>query len=368
MSSAIELHIDNAPRVDPAGANRPVASTAGLLRPLAPISDILQSQKEIRALMLHALTDGRDYGVIPGTQKRPKRDENGKKVLVKGKEVMEDSKSLFKPGAEKIAGAYGLYPRYVVQEKEVDHKAVFEWRKVKKIWSGPDHARTCREEMTTGESLGVYRYVVSCELVDRASGNVVGMHPAICSSMESKYIDRPRDVENTVYKMACKRALVAVVLNVFGLSDEFSQDLEDDPDTEIEIQKMREQEARAAERKADPTAPKVIATLSEAEAVIYPGTKSEKNPHGGKVLREVPESALRKLRLWLHRDAVANDDTGEYDYTGVSMVDRQTLLAVEMVMEDRAAQKAQQEAEIAADLERATSATAQPPLNAPEAV
>ena len=61
----------------------------------------------------------------------------------------------------------------------------------------------------SGTSLGLYRYVVLCEIVERASGDVVGNFTGSCSSMESKYIDRPRDSENTILKMAEKRALVA---------------------------------------------------------------------------------------------------------------------------------------------------------------
>ena len=45
--------------------------------------------------------------------------------------------------------------------------------------------------------------------------------------MENKYVEDPRDRENTVLKMAQKRAFVGVTLNVFGLSDRFTADLED---------------------------------------------------------------------------------------------------------------------------------------------
>src|SRR5690606_25684207 len=78
-----------------------------------------------------------------------------------------------------------------------------------------------------GLSLGLYRYVVECRLVHRASGVTVGQGIGSCSSMESKYIDRPRDSENTILKMACKRAYIAATLNTHGLSDQFTQDMED---------------------------------------------------------------------------------------------------------------------------------------------
>jgi hypothetical protein len=42
-----------------------------------------------------------------------------------------------------------------------------------------------------------------------------------------KYVDRPRECENTALKMAEKRAHVGAVLNAFGLSEQFTQDVED---------------------------------------------------------------------------------------------------------------------------------------------
>jgi hypothetical protein len=50
---------------------------------------------------------------------------------------------------------------------------------------------------------------------------------AACSTLESKYIDRPRDSENTVVQMAAKRAYIAAIRQTLGLSDQFTQDVED---------------------------------------------------------------------------------------------------------------------------------------------
>src|SRR5690606_10620038 len=58
-------------------------------------------------------------------------------------------------------------------------------------------------------------------------GVVIGEGVGSCSTMESKYIDRPRDCENTALKMAKKRAYVDATLTTFGLSDQFTQDVED---------------------------------------------------------------------------------------------------------------------------------------------
>src|SRR5690606_11474960 len=77
-------------------------------------------------------------------------------------------------------------------------------------------------------SLGLYRYVYKCRIV--RNGQTIAEGVGTCSTLESKYIDRPRDCENTVCKMAQKRAFVAATLHAFGLSDRFTQDIEDNPE------------------------------------------------------------------------------------------------------------------------------------------
>jgi hypothetical protein len=202
MSNALAVVHDDARALD---TPRP---SLGLLRPIAPAADVLVAQEATRALVKDALKEGRDYGMIPGI----------------------DKPSLLKPGAERVSLAFGCSTRFRIVEREVDHDRVVQWVKRKKIFEGPKEARRfVRDEETNGTSLGLYRYVVECEIVHRESGQVVGACLGTCSSMESKYIDRPRDTENTILKMAEKRAMVGATLTTFGLSEQFTQDVEDLP-------------------------------------------------------------------------------------------------------------------------------------------
>jgi len=170
------------------------AMVGGLLRPVAGPEDVLHAQEETRTLVERALQKDRDYGVIPGTGSKP---------------------TLLKPGAERINAAFGAVPKYHVIESEVDHDREVQWSK---------------RNGQTGTSHGLYRYVMACELIHRESGVAIGHGIGSCSTMESKYVDRPRDSENTVLKMAEKRALIAATLNAYGLSDQFTQDIEDAPE------------------------------------------------------------------------------------------------------------------------------------------
>jgi hypothetical protein len=180
----------------------PQRGAAALLRPIAPVGDVLAAQNAARELIGKALTKGRDYGVIPGTGSKP---------------------TLLKPGAERLCAAFGAAPTFQVEEREVNHDRQQEWTKEK--WEGAKGSR--RKVAVSGTSIGLYRYVVRCTLVQRETGITLGEGIGVCSTMESKYIDRPRDLENTVLKMAEKRALIAATLITFGLSDQFTQDVED---------------------------------------------------------------------------------------------------------------------------------------------
>lgn len=178
-----------------------VDSVGGMLRPVAAPEMVVKVQNETRALIAEALVESRDFGTIPGTSKP----------------------TLFKPGAERICAAFAVVPRFEIVEQEVDHEIELRWRKKWKDWNNGSFTWQVEE----GTAWGLYRYVVRCTLHLRATGEIVGEGVGACSSLESKYCDRPRDVENTILKMGKKRAFIDATLTAFGLSDEFTQDVED---------------------------------------------------------------------------------------------------------------------------------------------
>jgi hypothetical protein len=169
-----------APLVRPTGPLRPVVSPAALIEAHKEAADVLRS----------ALEDGRDYGAIPGA--------GPKKVLLK-------------PGAERLCVAFGLQPVYSLLSSEADHDREVHYSDRKR---------------GAATSTGLYRFVVKAQLT--RDGVVVGEGIGSCSTMEQKYVSRPRDSENTVLKMAKKRALVDAVLGTLSLSDRFTQDVGDD--------------------------------------------------------------------------------------------------------------------------------------------
>src|SRR4051812_21905772 len=96
----------------PSTAVAHVSQLPRLIQPIAAPAEVLQAQEETRALIQEALKDGRDFGKIPGV----------------------DKPSLLKPGAERVALAFGCTMRFTIVEKEVDHDRTVLWVKRKKIY------------------------------------------------------------------------------------------------------------------------------------------------------------------------------------------------------------------------------------------
>lgn len=182
---------------------------------IMPIAVIKRQFQHLHELMSDVLKKDEDYGVIPGTGKKP---------------------TLLKPGAEKICTMFRLDPQFEVLRRELDEDFIL--------------------------------FDVKCDMYSITTGNRLGSGLGSCSSREEKYswkkanskdeyeatspdrrrikigVDRdgktyniqqvrmnPYDVMNTIEKMACKRALVAATLISTNASAIFTQDLEDLKDT-----------------------------------------------------------------------------------------------------------------------------------------
>lgn len=174
-------------------------------------AEIRERVNLVQEVMRAVMKEGVHYGKIPGTPKP----------------------TLYKPGAEVLCVAFRIAPSYRVEDLSSD---------------------------------GVARFRVTCVGTHQVSGTVLGEGLGECSSAEEKYkwrkaicaeefeltLDTMRrlkfgkgdrgiykvtqirteaaDQANTVLKMACKRAKVAMTLDVTAASDMFTQDIEDLPE------------------------------------------------------------------------------------------------------------------------------------------
>lgn len=235
------------------------AKPRGLLMPLYNAAAMAALHQAVADLVAKDFVRDTDFGKIPGT----------------GKDT------LHKPGAEKALVWFGVSVRYEIIESEIDHDREVRWTKTYKA-KGNRPAAT-----KAGVSFGLYRYVIRAIVYRLDTAEVVGEGLGSCSTMESKYVDRPRDSENTALKIGKKRAMVDAALSTFGLSDRFTQDVEDlkangvigDPEEE--------------EPKIEP-----ITTLEQAKALIIPGGPTKFDGFGGKPFGEATAKVLKALYKW----------------------------------------------------------------------
>lgn len=173
-----------------------VPQSSVMLRPIAPVADIMRNRSEVADAIMAILVPGTDIIRVPGAKKD----------------------SLAKAGAESACLVMGCRAEFDVVASEIDHDRLVTY-----------------EDRYKGEltSRGLYRFVVRCRII-APTGVEVGQALGSCSTMESKYVSRPRECENTALKMAEKRAFTGATLHAFRLSDRLTCDIEDTP---------REQEA-----------------------------------------------------------------------------------------------------------------------------
>lgn len=222
------------------------ALTAGEIR--AHVNRVQEVMKAVMQKDTH-------YGMIPGSKKP----------------------SLYKPGAEVLCVTFRVAPSYKI------------------------------EDLSNSDCV---RYRVSCVGIHQLNGITLGEGVGSCSSNEEKYkwrravcqeefddtpIDRrrvkyskyqgkvektqqirtePADIDNTVLKMAVKRAQVAMTLNVTAASDCFTQDIEDLPPELQEIEDARKSEAEPPKAPEPWPQDKFDATLTKHAQTVKNGKKT----------------------------------------------------------------------------------------------
>jgi hypothetical protein len=232
-------------------------------------------QDRVARIQRELMTEGEDYGVIPGTPKP----------------------TLFKPGAEKLCQFYYLVPRFVERTIEGDGETtphlrvrvtcylhhgsedgpiVGEGVGAANSWEKKYRYRTAQRECP---ACGVPGAIRRSRYDDKGwycwdkAGGCGAKFPADEPDIvrqELGMVDNPDpyDAENTFLKMATKRAQVDAVLRTTATSGLFAQDLEDEDE---------EGEAKGkGEKKARPAAPKAAERRSSsARANEAPGAAKE---------------------------------------------------------------------------------------------
>lgn len=137
--------------------------------------EVMEKIKVFQSTVNKEFRQNHDYGIIPGTGTKP---------------------TLLKPGAEKILMLMGLSSEFQIIDSTRDFES------------------------------GFFQYQIKCVL--KKYGEVITEGMGGANTKEKKFIKQdPYTMDNTVLKMAKKRALVDAALLVGSLSDIFTQDVED---------------------------------------------------------------------------------------------------------------------------------------------
>ncbi|MBZ4662805.1 MAG: hypothetical protein JG776_487 [Caloramator sp.] len=138
------------------------------------VQNTMQKITQFQKVIQQTLHQNHDFGVVPGSAKP----------------------TLLKPGAEKILMMMGLRSEFEIVDSTRDFEN------------------------------GFFQYQVRCKLFKGDTLITEGL--GACNTREKKYRNQDAfTLDNTVLKMAKKRALVDATLLVASLSDIFTQDLED---------------------------------------------------------------------------------------------------------------------------------------------
>ena len=134
----------------------------------------LKAIQNFQKLISTQFKQDHDFGIIPRTTKP----------------------TLLKPGAEKIVMLMGITTEFEIMDSTRDFDN------------------------------GFFQYCVKCKM--KKNGQVITEGVGTANTLESKYEKQnPYSLDNTVLKMAKKRALVDGALMIGSLSDIFTQDIED---------------------------------------------------------------------------------------------------------------------------------------------
>lgn len=218
------------------------------------IEGLTKQVQLIQQVMSNVMKKDEHYGIIPGT----------------------DKPTLLKPGAEKLCLTFRLSPNYEIIEKEREDTFIA-YTVVCRLMHIPTGQHIASGIGSCNSRETKYRYrsentgrEVPKEYWKSRDPNLLGGPNCKPRKKDGSWVvyeqvenDNPWDLDNTLIKMACKRALVAATLNATAASDIFTQDVEDLP-AEVLGDADHKPPVRPPQRKDTP-APQAGDKISDAQ-------------------------------------------------------------------------------------------------------
>lgn len=191
--------------------NMPQREAAGLVANEAhrfSVVEIRQRVNLVQEVMQNIMKRDTHYGTIPGTPKP----------------------TLYKPGAEVLCVTFRIAQEYKIEDLSSDGHARY---RVTCIGRHQTTGITLGEgvgECSSGEEKYKWRGAACKAELDYTPENMRRKKFYKNGNTVDQIRTEPADLANTILKMACKRAMIAMTLNVTAASDIFTQDIEDIPE------------------------------------------------------------------------------------------------------------------------------------------
>lgn len=211
--------------------NQPIQLEKFAMRP----EDLTGQVNLIQKVMQDVMKEGEHYGKIPGT----------------------DKPTLLQPGAEKLLLTFRLGTEFTIL-KEIEEKDFISYTIQCELFHIPTGNKVAAGIGACNSRESKYRYRYDEESTGRPvpkeywdarkSGDnremkrILGGEGFRVAKIDEVWViakakkvehDNPWDFQNTILKMAAKRAKVAATLNATAASDIFAQDLEDTPESNM---------------------------------------------------------------------------------------------------------------------------------------
>lgn len=173
------------------------------------VAEVTQHAIAVQEIMRAVMKEGEHYGKIPGT----------------------DKPTLYKAGAEKLCMTFRIADEYRVEDLSTADAVRYRVVCIGRHQMSGAELGSGMGEGSSSEEKYKWRRAVCKEEFDATPAAMrrvkYGRGKGGSHYTQEQVRTEPADLANTVLKMACKRAKMAMVLNVTAASDIFTQDLED---------------------------------------------------------------------------------------------------------------------------------------------
>jgi len=220
------------------------------------VSEVLANVQLVQQVMREVMKPDVHFGIIPGT----------------------DKPTLLKPGAELLCMVFRIAPSYRIEDLSAGQDVRY-----RVTASGTHQSTGIRMGDGMGEaSSGEAKYKWRKAFDDEFEATPPDLRRIKTGKYTQKQVrTEPADLANTILKMACKRALSAMTLNVTAASDMFTQDLEDMDEKLAQHLAGEESQAPAQQRAAEPK------FYTEAEFTEFSPVWVERMRKAGKTAEEL---------------------------------------------------------------------------------